>query len=819
MIRYQLIICVCVVLITVMASGIAYAQAGEPTAAPQWGEAELEKGYVVFEHDTLERMPGDYVPARQKITDSLSCALARGEYKSVQIGVHATADELRNIRVTVTCDLPVTVYHRRADRIAPATPTATAADLDKRVASPSEWMYLQKGNTVEKLPAGISVNFWLTIHAAADTAPAMHRGKIRVEVDGRPTTDLDLAVDVRPFQLAPARIPFGMWYSRGHYNKSDAFDAPHAFVYKDMAEHSLNSVSFSVPRDFGEVDFTKLPLKDDHPMIKIIATAREAGLVNGHFPCLLESSTLYNEYREGRTSLTAAQLRAAVAWLQKQQREHRWPEMIVYGWDEPPVPAPGLREMYTALRALPIRLGSAMSAKAAYAYGDIYDVWIVHDGHVTPEMQAEAARRGAQVWTYTYRLWRQSYNPLIQRHYAGLYTWALKLGGNYVWEYYYGYNWVDPVSKETMPTTGWEARREGIDDYRYLQMVEEAIKAKPNDPLAIEASVWLETLRSRVVSNYNQDRDGYWDDQTGFSASTSRVEPHTVEAGKPFGVDEYEQIRATAADYIVKLGPASPQLSEAYPVSYVKDEAASFRSRSVEQCIAGLRSSRAATRRSAAWALFEMGPKAAPAVSELVKALDDPEVRIPALKALEAIGQKAAPASAKVASLLSHPDDFIRQGAAFTLKGLTTVEKKLLAETPEMWSFRKDPGKTGESEKWFLPTTKKDAPEWSRISTHEFWENGYTGYGWYAVDIVIPKTGDKRVWLHFGSVDENYTLWINGQYVADNMDAGPGVWNVPVEAEITGKFKQGESNHIVVRVNNTADAGGIYKPVTVLVEE
>jgi len=816
MISYELISRICIALIAVLMLSNAHTQAQDLPATPEWTNSELANGYVAFEHNTLERMPGDYVPTRQKITDKLSCALAQGEYEPVQFGVHAIADELTNIRVTVTLDLPVTVYHRPAAHI-PSAPATTAADLDKRAASPSEWMYLQKGNTVESLPAGISVNFWLTIHAPADTAPGVHSGNIHIEVDGRPATNLLLTVDVRPFQLAPARIPFGMWYSRGHYNGGN--DAPHAFIYRDMAEHSHNSVSFSIPRDFGEVDFTKLPLPEDHRMIEILATAREAGLVSEHFPCLLESSPLYHEYREGRTSLTAAQLRDAVAWLQKQQRERGWPEMIVYGWDEPPVPAPGLREMYTPLRALPIRLGSAMSAKAAYAYGDIYDVWIVHDGHITPEMQAEAARRGAQVWTYTYRLWRQSYNPLIQRYYAGLYTWALKLGGNYVWEYYYGYNWVDPVSKETMPTTGWEARREGIDDYRYLQMLEDSINAKPNDSLAIEASVWLERLRSRIVSKYNQDPDGYWDSQTGFPPSTSRVEPHMVEAGKPFGANEYEQIRATAADYIAKLGPASSQTRQPSVVSYVKDEAAPLRGRSVSECISALRSSATATRRAAAWALFEMGSKAAPAVPELLTALDDPDVRIPALKALEAIGPGATAASTKVASLLSHPDDFIRQGAAFTLTGLTTVHKRLLAETPEMWLFRKDPEKIGESEKWFSPTTKKDPPAWRPISTHQFWESGYTGYGWYAVDIPIPKTGDRRVWLHFGSVDENYMLWINGHYVADNMDAGPGVWNVPVEAEITGKFVQGESNHIVVRVNNTAAAGGIYKPVTVLVEE
>lgn len=73
--------------------------------------------------------------------------------------------------------------------------------------------------------------------------------------------------------------------------------------------------------------------------------------------------------------------------------------------------------------------------------------------------------------------------------------------------------------------------------------------------------------------------------------------------------------------------------------------------------------------------------------------------------------------------------------------------------------------------------------------------------------------------LHFGAIDENYTLWINGEYVGDNLTAGVSMWDQPISVEITGKFKDGQSNHIVVRVKNTADAGGIWKPLRFLVEK
>ena len=771
-------------------------------------------GYVVFDHHPLEQMPSDFEPDPGRIDPDLSCALARGQYGCVQFGVRAL-DELTNIRVGVTSDVDVKIYRRRAAFTVPAAAQVTDADIDKRVAHPSDWMYLQPGDSVARLPPGTSVNFWLTIHADADTSPGARPGKVRIEIEGRDATELDLSIRVHPFQLAPARIPFGLWYARGQYTKGQ--DAAHEWIYRDIAAHGHNSVSFSVPRNFGSVDFTQVPLSADHEMVKVINTARDAGLVSPRFPCPLVSSILYNEYREGNTNLTDAQLDAVIDWLARQRREQGWPEIMVYGWDEPPVPAPGLRRFYTRLRPLPIRLGTAMSAAAAYAYGDIHDVWIVHDGHVTPEMQAEAARRGAQVWTYTYRLWRQGYDPLVQRHFAGLYTWALKLQGNYIWSYYYGYNWIEPDSKQTMPTTGWEARREGIDDHRYLQMVEDAIAAAPRTPTAREAAVWLEKLRAQVVSNCRQDADGYWDVQRGLSPSISRVEPHLVEAGKPFASHDYDRIRAAAADYIIKLGSAAPP--QPAPAPRVRDEAAPFRGMSVQQCRAGLGATDATTRRAAAWALWELNTMARAAVPELIAALDDPQVRIPALMALAAIGPEAGVASARVAALLSHPDDFIRQGAAFTLQSFAHVPKQVFLEMPETWQFRKDPDRIGQSEQWHAPRTPKDAPHWSGISTHRFWVEGYVGDGWYALDLEIPSPEGKRVWLQFGSVDENYTLWLNGQYVADNLAAGTGLWNVSVEAEITGRFKPGKSNHVVVRVNNSAGAGGIWKPVRLLVEK
>ena len=635
-----------VVLITVMASGMAYAQAGDPPAAPQWGKAELEKGYAVFEHTTLENLPPAYVPAPEQIVDTVSCALARGEYESVQIGVHGLADGLTNIRVTVVSDLAVTVYHR----IDPDIKQRLGADPGSRMA---RWMasevYLQRGDVVGDLPEGRSVNFWLTFRADPETSPGVHQGKIRIQPDGRAATELNLAIRVRPFELAAPRAAFSMFFREDFLPKRfgswSLKDELALAFYRDMAAHGQNSASFLMAGDY-----TQLPPRNSRMVDKTLALAREAGLIHPDIPCIAVQHNIVSNppYPSG---MARAQMEAAVAWLETERRKRGWPEIMLYGRDEPPYPEPVLRGTYGPLRRLPIRLTTAMNGRAVYGFGDFHDVWIVLGGGITPEMRAEAKRLGAEVWTYSYRILREGFSPLRQRYYAGLYTWANRLGGNMVWAYSSGHHshaWWEPDRDEPMPVTGWEARREGVDDYRYLQMVEDLVRAKTADLSAIEAAAWLEALRARIAA----------------------IDPHTVEAGRPLEIEEYDALRATAADYIQKLGPVAADQEKPEPITRLKDEAAAFRGKSVKQCIAGLARSNVWRRRAAAWASFELGPQAAQAAPALVRSLDDPEVRLPALRALEAIGAEAYPAAPKVASLLSHSDDFVRLSATFALAGI-----------------------------------------------------------------------------------------------------------------------------------------------------
>ena len=451
---------------------------------------------------------------------------------------------------------------------------------------------------------------------------------------------------------------------------------------------------------------------------------------------------------------------------------------------------------------------------------------------------------------------------------------------------------------------------------------------------ARKASRWLDSVRAEVDWEFYHEGA-----EPGDRRYFVRPAPAMVPA-------DFDTLRATAVSFIIAVGIPDPlpATDRGSTSPAAKFEASPFADKSVRECVAGLKSRNVYTRRAAAAALALRGAEGAPAVRRLIRQTRDPDVRLPAFRALAAIGAPAVKAVPALAKQLQADDAFVRTGAAHALGRLggaaveplrsalrddnaTVVQaacaslariglaakpavpdliamlggsaggasghigelstslshfayiaitgigpaaaealpvllerycpedsrgaraeiaktmsaivpeigclwepplgallwrppagRTLLANAPEFWRFRKDEDKVGEKEQWFAVSDVARGPEWKGLSTHDFWPDSYVGDGWYATEMYIPATGEKRVWLYFGAVDENYTLWINGSYIGDNLDVYQRLWDVPVSVEITGKFKQGDFNHIVVRASNTAQAGGVWRPVRILLE-
>lgn len=626
----------------------------------EWTPADHQNGYVVFAYTTMANLAPTHVPETDAVAKTMACTLAPGEYESLQFGVHAIADGIQNVSVQVECDLPVTIYHR----ISPAIKEQLAfrpADAGEVQGWLLSEIHLQRGNVFTTLPKGESVNFWLTFRAETDAAAGLHRGKIRIQPAGKSETVIDLAVTVRRFKLERPRASFCMWFREDMLPKRlggiGASKETVLGIYRDMAAHGQNACVF-----YPATSFHPLPPRNNHVLDKLLPLAMEAELLDANVMSLIVGSIASDNSLD--------ELKASIAWLLAESRKRGWPELAGFAADEPHYPHDlvSVRQTCAGYRGLDMRMSVDLSnivSLYGYSIPNLCDVQCVAEGLVTPEASAEAKRMGTDIMIYSYTIWREGFDPLKERFFAGFFTWTHHLQGNWIWAYHHEkhrHAWFPPGSEEPMPVTGWEARREGVDDYRYMQMLEDSIAANDARPLAVEAAAWVAGLRDRL----------------------GRVQPLEVMDGNPLAAEEFDAIRERAANYIGRLGAVPNSAVKRRPPSRGKDEAAIYRGMPVGACIAGLTHADPVNRRAAAWALYEQGARAGAASGPLSRLLSDPEVRMPALHALEAIGPGAHPAIPEIAKLLAHPDPFVRIGATMTLGAIGCPIEKYERGSPRV---------------------------------------------------------------------------------------------------------------------------------------
>ncbi len=125
------------------------------------------------------------------------------------------------------------------------------------------------------------------------------------------------------------------------------------------------------------------------------------------------------------------------------------------------------------------------------------------------------------------------------------------------------------------------------------------------------------------------------------------------------------------------------------------------------------------------------------------------------------------------------------------------------------WAFAFDPDQLGLGQQWFEPNS--EALQES-ILVPFAWQSTLSGIAdpsqhsvaWYRRAFTVPETwADQRVVLHFGAVDYQAQVWVNGQLTGQHEGG-----YTPFEFDITEMLITGE-NQVVVRVEDPADLSEI----------
>jgi beta-galactosidase len=117
------------------------------------------------------------------------------------------------------------------------------------------------------------------------------------------------------------------------------------------------------------------------------------------------------------------------------------------------------------------------------------------------------------------------------------------------------------------------------------------------------------------------------------------------------------------------------------------------------------------------------------------------------------------------------------------------------------WSWRVEPLTTQAEAERDLSELPGDAP-WNGAAPGQDTFHGRLGFAWYKT--LLPPLSGPGVTLHFESVDDNATVYLNGVRLLHHEG-----WDEPFDVPLDAPWRQNGPNIVTVLVENTDGAGGI----------
>jgi len=539
----------------------------QPNPFPHVTPAERARGYLVSPQPWLRLVYPSFYPTRADLSSRLRCRLAPDEYEPATLAITGLR-KLTRVRADLQGDLRSASGH-----VLPAgNITVGVVSLMKRYLTNSA--PLKRGQCYERRPLLIYPNqpfairpretrqIWLTVHAPADQTPGLYRGEINLSAEGGDTCTVPLEVRVLPIELAEAGPTYGMYYRHDHQPEGYRTEEFFRRSMADMHAHGMNSMSLYANVERRNADGTwTIDFERDsgrYSLARQMAMLSEAGLASLTHPLLFLATGTSDGMFFHEDKLVAA--------ADKLRRDRNWPELLFYLVDEPSGAARYAlaKKLNDIVHRVPgVRTTTALGAPGELA--DYYDVWIASTSSKSlPDIIKLAESKQKELWTYNCQ-WNGT-QPVNDRYFCGYHMWATGIRGNWQWCYTEGFsgsssledevkwrnryyeepwyvNYVLPTPEGNLPTLGWEARREGIDDYRYLQTLRAAIDAAPaGKRAAANAAERFLALAGRRMQAPHQSLP---------ATNTGRNYGFVMHPG--LAPQDYDDIRAQAAEHIIKL--------------------------------------------------------------------------------------------------------------------------------------------------------------------------------------------------------------------------------------------------------------------------
>jgi len=487
---------------------------------------ETKQGFMLFSTPYGSLVFPNTKP-RNRIS-SASIFLAQGEKEPLVINLQALKD-LDNITAAVS-----TLKGPNGTEIVPSNwDVRIVRHKDKRenyqvdsyiVDIPT---YLTVPDSPEKLASGKTASFWLTMTAPAKAQPGVYKGSVDIIADGV-IRKIPLSVRVLPFMLPELSGDLhGVYYRT--FGKGMATRDQITFDLADMRAHGMNSLGLCIGVDASSYkvdgETVTFDFKGDTSFEYIMDAYKDLGFPESIVMLADTGQEAAHKHPYASESYARTYTNFWVG-LDKACKSKGWKSMYIQPEDEVGWRTAADRERNTYLLGLLKKAGLMTEVDGpSDAYfnneaGPLSDVWN-YNGIIGPEDVVTKALKGGKLIT-VYNFDSSGFTPEVQRWARGLFNWKHGLRGSFNWEYRGGNgsifddqdaqlgDWVHYYppyeGKPGGPSTGWEGSREGIDDRKYISLLEFLIRIAPSlgkqaTECAKQASATLAQLKNQLTSH------------------------------------------------------------------------------------------------------------------------------------------------------------------------------------------------------------------------------------------------------------------------------------------------------------------------------
>jgi hypothetical protein len=486
------------------------------TVMPGLTATDRNRGYVISVRNWGDPVFPHTAPLPAEMRNSTEILASLGEYEPASFCVRALRP-LRGVRVTVG-----NLIGERGSRIrSENVDVRMVRCLPTKVWNKKE--YVLRPRVLEKhaaidLSEGTTQQFWLTVYIPETAKPGSYSAQVTVRPENAKAASLTLRLQVWPIHLKPSPTR--------HYMYAYMFGGPleHEIVVKNlvnMREHGMTGGFFG-PEFDPEIQGEDGKIVVNIEKLKgLLQDCQEIGLLD---PFIYSPNVTLGVWREEGFVEIWKQIR-------EQVRKSGLPMPVFTYGDESDGDPDRTADTTRGLRLIKENLPGALTytTVVSAASVDVFDPWLdfrAFSSYADQTTVDAMKKRGQDLWMYsgpsTYGM-----GPVADRFYRGFYARRMDLQGAGEWVYQWplilraepqdpyrdftearphGNNWdyCLPGREGPLPTLGWEAFREGIDDGRYMATLESAISEgeRSEDASVREAArsarTYLEELLSRI---------------------------------------------------------------------------------------------------------------------------------------------------------------------------------------------------------------------------------------------------------------------------------------------------------------------------------